>query len=220
MAKKKKSVEELLEEAIVKDDVPYEVPANWVNIRLEHVAIWGSGGTPSRKHPEYYKGDIPWIKTGELNNGYIFDTEEKITNKAIEKSSAKLFPKDSVALAMYGATIGKVAILGIDATTNQACAVANCYKEILNNRYLFYYLKSKKENFIELGKGGAQPNISQTIIKEYPIMLPPLKEQQRIVEKIESLFEKLDKSLELIVEAREEFESRKAVIIYNRVAMF
>ena len=213
MAKKNKSVEELLDEAIVKEDVPYEVPENWVNVKLGYVGTWGSGGTPSRKHPEYYDGNIPWIKTGELNNGYIFDTEEKITAEAVKKSSAKLFPKDSVVLAMYGATIGKVAILGVDATTNQACAVAKCYEQVLNNKYLFYYLKSQKENFIELGKGGAQPNISQTVIKEYPIMLPPLKEQGRIVERIESLFEKLDKSLELIQEAREGFDTRKAAVL-------
>ncbi|MBW6411012.1 restriction endonuclease subunit S [Clostridium weizhouense] len=211
MAKKKMTLEEKIEEAVV-TDVPYEVPGNWINVKLGAVAKWGSGGTPSRKHSEYYDGEIPWIKTGELNNGYIYDSEEKITHEAINKSSAKIFKKGSVLIAMYGATIGKVAILGVDATTNQACAAAECY-EVVNNKFLFYYLLSQKENFIDLGKGGAQPNISQAIIKEYTIPLPTLKEQHRIVNRIENLFEKLDKAKELIEEARDGFEKRKAAIL-------
>lgn len=212
MAKKKMTLEEKLEEAIVKD-VHYEVPENWMLIKLGYLGRWGSGGTPSRKHPEYYEGTIPWIKTGELKNNYIYDAEEKITDEAIKKSSAKIFIKGSVLLAMYGATIGKVAILGIDATTNQACAAIECNELIINNKFMFYYLLSQKDNFIELGKGGAQPNISQMIIKEYKCPVPPLKEQQRIVDKIESLFEKLDKANELIEEARDDFEKRKSAIL-------
>lgn len=212
MAKKKMTLEEKLEEAIVKD-VPYEVPENWVLVKLGCLGKWGSGGTPSRKHPEYYEGTIPWIKTGELNNNYIYDAEEKITVEAINKSSAKVFKKDSVLIAMYGATIGKVAILGVDATTNQACAAIECNETLINNKFMFYYLLSQRDNFIELGKGGAQPNISQMIIKEYKCPVPPLKEQQRIVDKIESLFEKLDKAKELIEEARDDFEKRKSAIL-------
>lgn len=103
-----------LEQAIVPvEEQPYEVPENWCWTYLGQVADWGSGGTPSRKHPEYYGGSIPWIKTGELNDGYIYDSEEKITEEAIQHSSAKIFPKDTVAIAMYGATIGKVGIFGM-----------------------------------------------------------------------------------------------------------
>lgn len=214
MAKKIKTLEELLEEALVpEDEVPYKVPENWVWSKLGEVAKWGSGGTPSRKKPEYYTGDIPWIKTGELNDSIVYDTEEKITEEAVGKSSAKIFPKGSVVIAMYGATIGKTGILGVDATTNQACAVAIPNSKIFNNLYLFNYLKSQKENFICIGKGGAQPNISQTIIKEYFMPVPPLSEQKRIVQKIEILFSKLDKSKELIEEAREDFENRKSAIL-------
>lgn len=219
MAKKKMTLEEKLEEAIVKD-VSYEMPKNWAMIRLGYLGKWGSGGTPSRKHHEYYEGTIPWIKTGELNNDYIYDAEEKITEDAINNSSAKIFKKDSVLIAMYGATIGKVAILGIDATTNQACAAIECNKEIIDNKFIFYYLLSQKDNFIELGKGGAQPNISQMIIKEYKCPVPPLKEQQRIVDKIESLFEKLDKTKELIEEARDDFEKRKSASVYKIINQF
>lgn len=217
MPKKKTAltIEERLQQALVPaDEQPYEVPENWVWVRLKSVASWGSGGTPSRKHEEYYNGDILWIKTGELNNGWIYDTEEKITDEGLKKSSAKLFPPYSVLIAMYGATIGKVAILGVPATTNQACACAVCNQSLLY-MYLFYYCISQKNVFIEKGKGGAQPNISQIILKQHPIPLPPLSEQQRIVKRIEELFAKLDEAKERLQEAADSFAVRKAAILHK-----
>lgn len=217
MPKKKTAltIEERLQQALVPaEEQPYEVPENWVWVRLESVASWGSGGTPSRKHEEYYNGDILWIKTGELNNGWIYDTEEKITDEGLKKSSAKLFPPYSVLIAMYGATIGKVAILGVPATTNQACACAVCNQSLLY-MYLFYYCISQKNVFIEKGKGGAQPNISQIILKQHPIPLPPLSEQQRIVERIEELFAKLDEAKERLQEVAESFAVRKAALLHK-----
>ena len=169
MAKKKEilSPKERLQAALVPEgEQPYPVPGNWCWTRMENIAQWGSGGTPSRKIPEYYNGDIPWIKTGELNDDYIFETEEHITEEAISHSSAKLFPVNTVAIAMYGATIGKVGILGIAATTNQACA-CGISNPSTNYKYLFYYARSQKDNFIKKGKGGAQPNISQEISKSH-----------------------------------------------------
>ena len=217
MPKKKTAltIEERLQQALVPaEEQPYEVPENWVWVSLESVASWGSGGTPSRKHEEYYNGDILWIKTGELNNGWIYDTEEKITDEGLKKSSAKLFPPNSVLIAMYGATIGKVAILGVPATTNQACACAVCNQSLLY-MYLFYYCISQKNVFIEKGKGGAQPNISQIILKQHPIPLPPLSEQQRIVERIEELFAKLDEAKERLQEVADSFAVRKAAILHK-----
>lgn len=217
MPKKKTAltIEERLQQTLVPaEEQPYEVPENWVWVRLKRVASWGSGGTPSRKHEEYYNGDILWIKTGELNNGWIYDTEEKITDEGLKKSSAKLFPPYSVLIAMYGATIGKVAILGVPATTNQACACAVCNKSLLY-MYLFYYCISQKNVFIEKGKGGAQPNISQIILKQHPIPLPPLFEQQRIVERIEELFAKLDEAKERLQEVADSFAVRKAAILHK-----
>lgn len=217
MPKKKTAltIEERLQQALVPaEEQPYDVPENWVWVRLESVASWGSGGTPSRKHEEYYNGDILWIKTGELNNGWIYDTEEKITDEGLKKSSAKLFPPYSVLIAMYGATIGKVAILGVPATTNQACACAVCNQSLLY-MYLFYYCISQKNVFIEKGKGGAQPNISQIILKQHPIPLPPLSEQQRIVERIEELFAKLDEAKERLQEVVDSFAVRKAAILHK-----
>ena len=215
--KKKENLtfEERLQAALVPEsEQPYKVPKNWCWTRMENIAQWGSGGTPSRKIPEYYNGDIPWIKTGELNDDYIFETEEHITQEAIFHSSAKLFPENTVAIAMYGATIGKVGILGIAATTNQACAcgVSNL---LVNYKYLFYYARSQKDNFIKKGKGGAQPNISQEIIKSHEFPLPPLSEQHRIVDRIESLFAKLDEAKQKAQDALDSFETRKAAILHK-----
>ena len=196
-------------------EAPYELPEGWKWCRLGEVADWGSGGTPSRKNPEYYQGSIPWIKTGELNETYIFDSEEKVSEDAIKHSSAKIFPKETVVMAMYGATIGKTAIFGIDASTNQACACAICHKE-LDNHFLFNFLKSKKDYFLYNAKGGAQPNISQEIIKNTLIPLPPtLAEQQHIVKRIESMFAKLDEAKEKAQNVVDGFETRKAAILHK-----
>ena len=218
MAKKKQielTIEEKLKNTLVpKEEQPYKIPSNWCWIRLENIAEWGSGGTPSRKRKEYYNGNIPWIKTGELNNGYIFNSEEKITELGLKNSSAKLYPINTVIIAMYGATIGKVGILSIEATTNQACACAIVYKNILF-KYVFHYLIYQKEAFINKSKGGAQPNLSQEIIKKHEIPLPPIKEQQRIVNIIESLFAKLDRAKELIENTLAQFEQNKMAILHK-----
>ncbi|MBZ3934930.1 restriction endonuclease subunit S [Methanimicrococcus blatticola] len=190
------------------------IPSNWTITNLGSIAKWGSGGTPSRKNPEFYSGTIPWIKTGELSDSFIYDSEEKINQDAIDKSSAKLFPKNSVLIAMYGATIGKCAILGVEATTNQACAAA-IVNDNIYYKYLFHYLVSQKDAFLKKGKGGAQPNISQEILKAHPIPIPPFPEQQRIVDRIESLFEKLDQAKKLAQKALDQFEERKAAILHK-----
>lgn len=220
MARGKKTAKELtLEEKLAQalvpvEEQPYQIPENWCWTYMNRVAQWGSGGTPSRKNPEYYKGYIPWIKTGELNDGYVYDTEEKITDEAIACSSAKIFPANTIAIAMYGATIGKVGILGMEAATNQACACGICL-EALAYKFLFYYARSQKGAFIGKAKGGAQPNISQEIIKTHFIPLPPLAEQQRIVDRIESIFAKLDEAKEKAQEVVDGFEMRKSAILHK-----
>ena len=219
MARAKKETaltpEERLQAALVPDwEWPYKLPGNWCWTRMQEIAQWGSGGTPSRKVSEYYNGDISWVKTGELNDDYIFETEEHITQEAISHSSAKIYPTDTVVIAMYGATIGKVGILGIPAATNQACACA-IVKPSTDYKYLFYYAQSQKDDFIKKGKGGAQPNISQEIIKFHQFPLPPLAEQQRIVDRIESLFAKLDEAKEKAQAVVDSFETRKAAILHK-----
>ncbi|MFN9569041.1 MAG: restriction endonuclease subunit S, partial [Cyanobacteriota bacterium] len=107
-------------------------------ITLFEVATWGSGGTPSRKNPEFYGGSIPWVKTGELGPRLLSETEEAISELGLAHSSAKVFPPGSIAVAMYGATIGKASILGIAAATNQACAVATVDPLIAHKEFLFH----------------------------------------------------------------------------------
>ena len=169
-----------------------QLPDSWCWTTLGNIGKWQSGATPSRLNKDYYKGNIPWLKTGDLTDGFIYDIPETITQKALEETSVKLNPKGSVLIAMYGATIGKIGILTIPSTTNQACCACSEYKGIYN-MYLFYYLLSHRDIFIMMGGGGAQPNISKEKITETLIPLPPLSEQKRIVAKIEELFAVIDK---------------------------
>ena len=150
---------------------------------LGEIGNWQSGATPSRLRKDYYGGNIPWLKTGDLNDGYISDIPEYITETALKETSVKLNPKDSVLIAMYGATIGKVGILSFPATTNQACCACTDY--LVKKMYLFYFLLANREKFIAMGGGGAQPNISKEKIVSTLIPLPPKQEQSRIVQGIE-----------------------------------
>lgn len=153
---------------------------NWKIKTIEEIAKTTSGGTPSRTNKSYYTGNILWVKSGELNDNYIFDTEEKINDVAVKNSSAKLFPIGTVLMAMYGATVGKTAILKVPATTNQAvCGIIPNPTEC-NNEFLRFHLMFKREDFLKQRYGGAQPNISQTIIKTFDILIPPLTEQRKI----------------------------------------
>ncbi|WP_342998579.1 restriction endonuclease subunit S [Bacteroides ovatus] len=172
-------------------DVPFETPNNWVWTTLGEVGTWQSGGTPSRSNKTYYGGNIPWLKTGDLNDGLISDIPESITEEAVANSSAKINPTGSVLIAMYGATIGKLGILTFPATTNQACCACIEFNAI-TQLYLFYFLLSQRNEFIAKGGGGAQPNISKEIIVNTFIPLPPLSEQQRIVMEIEKWFALID----------------------------
>lgn len=170
---------------------PFELPSNWAWCKLGEIGDWQSGSTPSRSNKEYFNGEILWLKTGDLKDNYIYDISEKITEKALNETSLKINPIGSVLIAMYGATIGKVGILTQPATTNQACCACSNFKGI-NNLYLFYLLIAYRDYFIQLGEGGAQPNISKEKIVSTHIPLPPLAEQQRIVLQIEKIFALLD----------------------------
>lgn len=166
--------------------------SSWTKMTLGQVAKWSSGGTPKRSNHAYYGGDIPWVKTGDLGERYLTEVSEYISEEGLKNSSAKLFPRGSIGLAMYGATIGKVSIFGIDAACNQACAVAVPNEKVIQRDFLYYLLKSEKEAFIKKGKGGAQPNISQTIIKEHEISIPPVSEQKRIADKLDNVLAKVE----------------------------
>ena len=173
--------------APIKDEEkPFDIPDSWEWVRLGEIGDWGAGATPAKGNMDYYnKGNIPWLRTGDLNNGIVKDVEMRITEKALSECSLRKCNVGDVLIAMYGATIGKVAIAGIELTTNQACCA--CTPLCLYNKYLFYFLQANKDVFIKMGSGGAQPNISREKIIYTLFPLPPLAEQHHIVEKIEEL---------------------------------
>lgn len=161
----------------------------------------GSGGTPSRANVgDYYGGTIPWVKSGELREDVILDTEEKITELAIKESSAKVVPKGALLIAMYGATIGRIAELGVEGATNQAVCHILPDENVADKRYLYYGLLSKVPELIAKGAGGAQPNINQQIIRDTQLPLPPLPEQMRIatiLDKADSIRSKRQEAVRL-----------------------
>lgn len=177
---------------IIDNEIPFDVPESWKWVKVGNVGSWSSGATPSRTNPAYYGGSIPWLKTGDLNDGFIQEVPEYITDLALEKTSLRLNPIGSVLMAMYGATIGKLGILEIPVTTNQACCACIPYAG-MNNKYLFYYLMSMRQSYIGMAEGGAQPNISKEKIVNSLIPPPPAEEQRRIVAKIEELLPYVDR---------------------------
>jgi len=141
----------------------------------------GSGGTPSRAKAErYYGGSIPWVKSGELKANLILETEEHVTQVALQETAVKLVPRGAILVAMYGATVGQVAMLGMEATTNQAVCHIVPDEGLADPWYVFHYLRSRLPEFLAKRLGGAQPNISQQIVKRTRVPLPPLPEQRRI----------------------------------------
>ena len=185
---------------------------DWEKEKLGKIFFTTSGGTPSRKNGKYYNGNIPWVKSGELGKGFIFDTEEKITEDAIKYSSAKIFPKGTLLIALYGATIGKLAFLGIEASTNQAiCGIFE--NENINSRFLYNYLLFRRPKLISQGAGGAQPNISQTILKDLDLPFPSKPEQCTIVTKIENLFASLDKGIADLKKAQEQLKVYRQAVL-------
>ncbi len=182
-----------------------KLPKHWKFKKLGEVCITTSGGTPNRGNLNYYQGDIPWVKSGELDRGLILNTEERISEEAIKNSSAKIFPKGTLLIALYGATIGKLAFLGIDAATNQA--ICGIYKnENIDSKYLYNFLFYKKHSLVKQGIGGAQPNISQGILKNLEIPLPPLVEQKAIVAKIEELLSDLENGKQQLQTAQQQLK--------------
>jgi len=185
---------------------------DWIEVELGEICFTTSGGTPSRNNIEFYQGSIPWVKSGELDKGIIYDTEEHISEDAVKKSSAKVFPEGSLLIALYGATIGKLAFLGVEATTNQA--ICGIYKnEFIDSKYLYNFLLNRKQKLISQGTGGAQPNISQTILKKLEIPLAPLPIQRAIVSKIEALFSDLDNGIANFRKAQEQLKIYRQAVL-------
>lgn len=190
----------------------YKLPKNWVWVELGDILETTSGGTPSRGRPDYYNGTIPWVKSGELNYNIITKTEEQITDAALQGSSAKLFPKGTLLIALYGATVGRLAFLGIDASTNQAvCGIFQ--NSNIDVKYIYYCFMNQYSYLISLSAGGARPNISQTIIKKVNVPLPPLNEQNRIVDKLDELLSELEKGKEQLQTSLEQLKVYRQSIL-------
>ncbi len=184
--KKQKSLEEIKE-----DEIQFDIPENWKWVRLGEVANITAGGTPSRTNPQYWDGDIPWVKIADMNNKYISKTTEKISKKGLDNSSAKIFSKGTLLYSIF-ASIGTVGILKIDASTNQAITGINFYG-LIDIDYMYYVMLGLKSILLSKARGMAQLNINQTILKNTIIPMPPLAEQKRIVDKIEELMPLVDK---------------------------
>lgn len=187
LVKEKKIKKEKPLPPITDEEIPFDIPENWVWCRIGDIVDCSAGATPLRNKLEYWNhGTIPWLKTKELTNGYIYHVDEKITDDAFEHCSLRLNHKDDILIAMYGATIGKLGIATFDLTTNQACLGCTPLTG-LYNLYLFWYFSASKTILINQAEGGAQPNISRDKIRNHIIPLPPLPEQRRIVEKLDQL---------------------------------
>ena len=174
--------------------------------KVKEICSLGSGGTPSRSNPNYYKGNIPWVKTGEVVNDIITSTEEHISKEAIANSSAKIYPKGSLIIAMYGQgdTRGRTAKLGFDASTNQACAVLyNIDNNIVTTDYLWYYFQGRYKELRSLASGNNQPNLSAAKINQYDVIVPPLEIQNAIVAHISEQKEQVKQLKQEAKELRE-----------------
>lgn len=195
------------------------IPEHWKKNKIgRSFNTIGSGATPTSSNTNYYEdGHINWLNTGDLNDDFILKTSRKITDLAFKETSAlKIYPINSVIIALYGATIGKLGMLGIEATTNQACCVVTNSKYI-SQKFLFYYLYTSREHLISLSYGGGQPNISQEIIKQLPIVYPDVIEQQKIAEYLDFTTSKID----TIIEQKETLvrclEEKRAAVINEAV---
>lgn len=188
-----------------------EIPSHWESWKISHAFNRiGSGTTPESGNPIYHEnGTVNWLNTGDLNDGFLDSCSKQITQKALEDySSLKLFPAGSLVIAMYGATIGKTAILNFETTTNQACCVF-CESEIINLRFLQYWFIGNKEQIINLAIGGGQPNISQNILKDIRLWCPDYSEQLRLINyldykttQIDDLIAKKERLIQLLEEER------------------
>ncbi|WP_088328525.1 restriction endonuclease subunit S [Lacimicrobium sp. SS2-24] len=188
-----------------------EIPVSWDLWKLSHaVSGIGSGTTPDTNKEEYFSGEIPWVTTGELRENVILNTRKKLSLEAIKRyPTLKTYPIGSVAIAMYGATIGRIGIFGIDATTNQACCVLPTSKR-LSNKYVFYWLCAFRQEIVNLASGGGQPNINQEKVAALKVSAPKFDEQVNIANfldhetaKIDALIAKQEKLIELLKEKRQ-----------------
>lgn len=193
-----------------------QLPKGWKKTTLGAEFEWSSGGTPKSGTPAYYEnGTIHWLNISDLNDGLISCAEKQITELGLKESSAKIVPKNSVLIAIYG-SIGKLGINTIPLATNQAICFTKKIPEYISNKFLFYYLLSIRNQLISMGKGGTQQNISQTVLKAVPFFYPTNKEtQQAIVNKIESLFAEIDAGIASLKTAQKQLKQYRQSLLKN-----
>jgi type I restriction enzyme, S subunit len=194
----------------VEDLGPDTLPVGWIETTLGEVFRWGSGGTPLSSVAEYYDGDVPWAMIGDLNDGVVNQTQRTITQLGLKNSSAKLIEPGHVLVAMYG-SIGKLGLAGVPMATNQAIAFTK--PDPVNARFLFWYLRSIRNDLFHLGKGGTQRNISQAVLKDVRLPVAPLAEQRRIVAEIETQFTRLDAAVAALERARANLKRYRAAVL-------
>lgn len=187
---------------------PIDNEKGWEVKKLGEVCKTTSGGTPPKGRDEYYNGgNIPWLRSGEVDKMNITETELFITDLGLQNSSAKWFPENTVVVAMYGATVGQVGILRCKMTTNQAiCGIFP--NEKFFPIYLYHFLLSKKQEYLKIATGGAQANISQNIIRDTDVCLPPIEKQQEFASKIEAIEKQKELIKQSIAETETLFNSR------------
>lgn len=176
----------------------------WVYRKISEIATTSSGGTPSRSIPNYYYGDIKWFTTTELKDNYLYDSVEHITREALNNSSAKMFSANTILMAMYGATIGKLGVLKEPSTTNQACCAIKCNDIV--EIFLFYILLYNRKSIIEKGCGAGQPNISQAIVNELSFLVPPCEKEQQA---IATILTKMDDEITALEAKKAKYEAIK-----------
>jgi type I restriction enzyme S subunit len=165
-----------------------DIPGHWEMRKITHLYRQiGSGTTPQSGNADYYDGNIPWIISGDLTDGFLETTSKKVTDKAVQDySTLKMYPEGSLVVAMYGATIGKVSLTSIRACTNQACCVLSNPRNDINNKFMLQLFLKIKPDLVRMGYGGGQPNISQDTIKGLRLPIPSIEEQGDIVTFIEN----------------------------------
>jgi type I restriction enzyme S subunit len=184
----------------------------WTRATLGELCRTTSGGTPSRARPDYFGGEIPWVKSGELTDGLVSEVEEFITDEALTNSSAKIFPAGTLLIALYGATVGKLGLLTRAAATNQAVCAIFPPPEV-ETKFLFWYLRHQRADLIAQAVGGAQPNISQTILRSLDLPVPPVEDQRRIVAEIEKQFSRLDEAVANLKRVKANLKRYKAAVL-------
>lgn len=196
-----------------------EIPSHWEMLKVSHhFKVLGSGTTPTAGNTIYYEnGTVPWVNTKDLNDGTITDIPKSVTRLALRHfGTLKMYPKDTVLIAMYGATIGKVGILSIDACTNQACCALNSSPKH-NQKFLLYWFQGNKQHIVSMGYGGGQPNISQEVIKALKISTPPLEEQDRIVAFLDEQTAVIDEAIAKKERLIALLQEQKAVLVNTAV---